>query len=47
MKIEIDTNKLLDIIESSLWGRMSFDDIREALEEIKDQLLNEAWEVVE
>ena len=47
MIIEINKDKLLDIIEAALWGRMASDDIRETLREIEDIIAAEAWEVVE
>lgn len=45
--IEIEEDKLMDIIEAALYGRMAFDDIREALEEIQRQIFQISWEVVE
>ena len=47
MIIEIDEDKLLDAIEAAFAGKVAYDDLREAMEEIKSELIALSWEVVE
>ena len=47
MIVEIEMQKLMDTIEAAFAEKVAYDDLREALREIKDIIAAEAWEIVE